>query len=290
MSDSSGQPRVRGVIESVNGRANGRGVPELSQAVLRLEDGSTLEVRMPRPLGTERYFQALPVAFDFVDFGVCPICFAPEPRSREHVPPHSVGGSVITMTCENCNNEFGSKYEPHLRNWYENAIGKVRLSGKTVPGRRSVGEYLLRENASGGFVLFQHGKHDPAVSQILGEQEFEMSYEIVDATRSHIAAVKTAYLAGCVALHAIPRTPRADALRAELLVARDVPRDQKAELGDVARSIKVARSAHEPSPGEIILMAASDELTESAMVISFNRVFAVDWPFDPITGFTRRVD
>ncbi len=37
-------------------------------------------------------------------------------------------------------------------------------------------------------------------------------------------------------------------------------------------------------------MAASDEPTESAIVISFNRVFAVDWPFDPITGFTRRVD
>lgn len=244
---------------------------------------------MPRPVGTERKFQALPVAFEFVDFGVCPICLAPEPRSREHVPPHSVGGSVVTMSCETCNNEFGSKYEPHLRNWYENTIGKVRLSGKSVPGRRSVGEYLLRENASGGFVLFQHGKHDPAVSQILGEQGFEMSYEVVDTTRSHISAVKTAYLASCVALRAIPQTPRADALRAELLAARDMPRDQRAELGDVARSIKVARSAHKPNPGEIVLMAAADEQPESAMVISFNRVFAVDWPLDPITGFTRRV-
>ncbi|WP_226531843.1 HNH endonuclease [Microbacterium paraoxydans] len=289
MNESLGRRHVRGVIESVTGRANGRGVPEVSEAVLRLEDGSTLEVRMPRPVGTERKFQALPVAFEFVDFGVCPICLAPEPRSREHVPPHSVGGSVVTMSCETCNNEFGSKYEPHLRNWYENTIGKVRLSGKSVPGRRSVGEYLLRENASGGFVLFQHGKHDPAVSQILGEQGFEMSYEVVDTTRSHIAAVKTAYLASCVALRAIPQTPRADALRAELLAARDMPRDQRAELGDVARSIKVARSAHEPNPGEIVLMAAADEQPESPMVISFNRVFAVDWPLDPITGFTRRV-
>lgn len=277
------------MIESVNGRANGRGVPELSQAVLRLEDGSTLEVRMPQPLGAERNFRALPVAFDFIDFGVCPICLEPKPRSREHVPPHSVGGSVITMTCETCNNEFGSKYEPHLRNRYENAIGKVRLSGKNLPGLRNAGEYLLRENTSGGFVLFQHGRHDPAVNQIIREHEFEMSYVPIDATRSHIAAVKTAYLAGCVALRQIPRTPHADALRTALLSARDVPRTQDLTVDDTVTSIKVARSAHQPNPGEIVLMAFSDG-SEPAMIISFNRVFAVNWPLDPITGFTRRVD
>jgi len=54
-------------------------------------------------------------------------------------------------------------------------------------------------------------------------------------------------------------------------------------------SQKVARSAHEPNPGEIIVMVASEE-PEPTMVISFNRVFVVDSPLDPITGFTRRAN
>ena len=51
-------------------------------------------------------------------------------------------------------------------------------------------------------------------------------------------------------------------------------------------SIRVARSLAEPDPGEIVLMVglAADE-SNARFVIGFNRLFAVDWPFEPIAGF-----
>jgi hypothetical protein len=287
MTDTGANNHTAGVIESVFGKADGRGIPELSRATFRLNDGSTLEARMPRPVGDGTTFRALPVVFEFSDLGICPICLTPGPNSREHVPPHSIGGNALVLTCERCNNEFGSKYEPHLQGWYEGSIGKVRLSGADVNGTRFAGEYLARENPAGGFVLFQQGKSDPEVDRILqAGAPFEMTYPEADTARMHVAAVKSAYLAACAALRAVPRTPRADALRAELVAMRDLPRSQRLQLGPLIESIRVARSAAEPTPGEIVLMAGAGADENSArFVISFNRVFAVDWPLEPIMGF-----
>ncbi|KRA24071.1 hypothetical protein ASD65_06255 [Microbacterium sp. Root61] len=242
---------------------------------------------MPRPGGDETTCRATPVTFEFMDLGTCPICLTASPSSREHVPPHSIGGNVLTLTCERCNNEFGSKFEPHLQGWYENSIGKVKLSGAEVHGRRFAGEYLVRENAAGGFILFQQGSADAAVDQILQNGgSFEMTYPQADTTRTHIAAVKTAYLAACVTMRVVPNSPRAEALRAELLAARDAPRSQRLTLSPLMKSIRVARSAAEPAPSEIVLMfEQGTDQTSPRFVLSFNRVFAVDWPLEPITGF-----
>lgn len=189
---------------------------------------------MPRPVGDQTTFRATPVRFEFMDLGECPICLAASPSSREHVPPHSIGGNALTLTCERCNNEFGSKLEPHLQGWYENSIGKVKMSGADVDGHRFAGEYLVRENAAGGFILFQQGKRDSAVDQILQNGgSFEMICPQADMARTHIGAVKTAYLAACVAMRVVPSSPRAEALRAELLAARDAPRSQRLELSPI---------------------------------------------------------
>ena len=287
MEDDQAVYRARGVIESVTGKADGRGVPEISRAALRMQDGSLIEARMPRPVGDQTTFRATPVRFEFMDIGECPICLAASPSSREHVPPHSIGGNALTLTCERCINEFGSKLEPHLQRWYENSIGKVKMSGADVEGHRFAGEYLVRENTAGGFILFQQGKRDSAVDQILQNgRSFELIYPEADTARTHIAAVKTAYLAACVAMRAMPSSPRAEALRAELLAARDAPRSQRLELSPLMKSIRVARSVAEPAPGEIVLMVErGTERTSPRFVLSFNRVFAVDWPLEPITGF-----
>ncbi|WP_349885567.1 HNH endonuclease [Microbacterium sp. WHRI 7836] len=287
MTEAGSDNHTNGVIESVFGKANGRGIPELSRATLRMKDGSVLEARMPRPVGNEITFRALPVAFEFIDLGVCPICLSPEPTSREHVPPHSIGGNALILTCERCNNEFGSKYEPHLQGWYEGSIGKVKMSGADVDGRRFAGEYLLRENPAGGFILFQQGRRDPEVDRILQAGEsFEITYPQADVMRMRVAAVKSAYLAACAAMRTVPRSPRADKLRSELLALRDVSRSQRLQLSPLMKSIQIARTAAEPAPGEIALMVGADaEKTRTRFVISFNRVFAVDWPLEPITGF-----
>lgn len=286
MTDSASRNHMRGQLESVVGRANARGIPEVSEAVFRMEDGSMLEARLPPPAGLEVTFQALPVVFGFVDFGVCPLCLHPDADTKEHVPPHSIGGRVLTLTCERCNNEFGSQHEPHLRDWYDNSIGKVRLSGADVKGKRVAGEYPVRENTAGGFILIQRGDRDPSVESILHNgTEFEMTYYEADTARAHLAAVKTAYLAACTALRAIPRTPHADALRAELLAARDVPRTQRLKLSSLMSSIRVSRSRSAPAPGEILLMATTEPGGVERYALGFSRVFAVDWPLDPITGF-----
>lgn len=287
MTETGASNHTAGVIESVFGKADGRGIPELSRATLRMDDGSTLEARMLRPVGDETTFRAVPVAFEFIDLGVCAICLDPAPASREHVPPHSIGGHALLMTCELCNNEFGSKYEPHLRGWYEGSIGKVKLSGADVNGKRFAGEYLVRENPAGGFILFQQGKRDPEADRILqAGSSFEMTYPQADMARTHVAAVKNAYLAACAAMRAVPGSPRADALRAELIAMRDLPRTQRLRLSPLMESIRVARSSAEPAPGEIVLMVglATDE-SNARFVIGFNRVFAVDWPLEPLSGF-----
>ncbi|CAM5282787.1 HNH endonuclease [Leifsonia shinshuensis] len=279
--------KTQAELESVIGRGNGRGIPELSHAVFRMADGSKLEARMPRPTGVEVPFRGLPVLFSFIDFDVCPICLEPEPDSQEHVPPHSIGGNALTMSCERCNNEFGSKYEPHLRDWYEGSLGTVRLSSAAVMGARFAGEFLLRETADGGFMLLQQGKRDPESDRVLeAGGQFQMEYITADRARSHIAAVKSAYLAACLAVRAIPTGSRADALRAELVAARDTPRDNSIELSPLMKSIRVARTAGTVNPGEILLMAPTElETDDVGFVISFNRVFAVDWPLDPIENF-----
>lgn len=286
MTETGADNHTKGVIESVFGKADGRGIPELSRATLRMADGSVLEARLPQPVGDKSTFRALPVVFEFVDFGICPICLSPGPTSREHVPPHSIGGNVLVLTCELCNNEFGSKYEPHLQGWYEGSIGKVKISGADVSGSRFAGEYLVRESPAGEVIYFQHGRYDPEVDRILqAGGSFEITYPEADIARMRVAAIKSAYLAACAAMGAIPTSPRAEELRAELFALRDVSRSQRLQLSPLMKSIQIARTAAEPVPGEIVLMVgAGAEKTSARYVISFNRVFAVDWPLEPITG------
>lgn len=287
MSTGESEP-TRGNIESVTGRADGRGVPELHHAVLRLDDGSTIEARMPTPSGEARSAYPLPFDFCFTEFDECPICLDALPTSREHVPPHSIGGAVLTLTCERCNNEFGSKFEPHLRGWYDGSIGQVRMSGGDVQGNRVAGEYLLRESSSGEFVLFQQGESDPAVETILRSGTFSLSYPEVDLNRVHVAMVKSAYLAACIVVGEVPRLPRSQAIREELVLLRDIPRHDRLVLSETMRSIRYARSAAEPVTAQIRLMAMPTGTTLMKYVISFNQVFAVDWPLDPIAVEVQR--
>ncbi|WP_286860067.1 MULTISPECIES: HNH endonuclease [Sphingobacterium] len=57
------------------------------------------------------------------DIYACPICLKefpvikgqmPAGLTKEHVPPHSLGGGVKCYTCSTCNNTFGAKADSHL--------------------------------------------------------------------------------------------------------------------------------------------------------------------------------
>jgi len=52
----------------------------------RLNDGFVLEAGMPRPVGQETTFRTLPVVFEFIDFGICPITTTGETRQAERLP------------------------------------------------------------------------------------------------------------------------------------------------------------------------------------------------------------
>jgi hypothetical protein len=237
---------------------------------------------MPQPQGVGVMAQMRVLSLEFVDFGECPICLTPAPTSREHVPPHSVGGNVLTLTCERCNNEFGSRYEPHLQTWYEGSTGRVLIAGGGVRGRRHGGEYLVRVTQEGEFMLFQNGRSDPAFEQMLQVGSLEMTFTALDQRALALAAIKTAYIAACVIMREVPRTDRADAIREELLAARDRARDEDYELTDLAKSIKVSRAVAGPVAPEIALILMEHVDGSRSFAIGFNRVFAVDWPLDPI--------
>jgi hypothetical protein len=275
--------RQSGRIRSVTGRGTARGMPELSQVVIDLEGGGEIRGRMPAPNGERVDTRIVEVPFDYLEFPECPICLSPAPDSREHVPPSSMGGTVLTLTCLRCNNEFGSRFENHLQTWYEGSTGRVRLSGSAVDGRRNAGEFLLRETETGEFLLMQNGRADPAIQELLEGGALEMHLVEPDTSAIHIGAIKNAYLAACVLMKEIPRTDRAAAIRAELLAARDSERGTRLELSPLFQSIRVARSAVEPVPGAIELVAMRGEAERLAFAISFSRVFAVDWPLDPIS-------
>lgn len=272
----------QGVIESVVGRGTARGIPEVHQIALRMNDGSLLEARMPTPDGVEVSGQIVPYDVEYFDFGECPICREPNPTSREHIPPHSIGGNIMTITCEACNNEFGSRYEPHLQAWYEGSLGRVLISGGEVPGRRRAGEYLYRVTPTGEFVLFQTGRSDPAVRQMLESGQVEITYPVFNDKAFHLAALKTGYLAACLIMKEVPQTPLGEAIRAELMAARDRDRQKDYELGPIASVTRVSRTAENPVPGEIVLVQLAHADGTQSFAISFNRVFAVDWPLEPI--------
>ncbi|WP_168442826.1 HNH endonuclease [Microbacterium sp. PF5] len=268
-------------MTGVVGRADGRGVPELTSATLQFEDGTTIDTVPPPIEGVTRGAEHVPVAFEYAEFDRCPICLTPDPDSREHVPPHSLGGSVLTATCERCNNEFGSRYEPHALAWYENALGNARVSGSTVPGKRHAGTYLFRLGSDGSIVLFQQGKYDKAVLDILSNGDAEITYDPVDVERAKLAFVKSAYLAACVLVQRIPDGPKATTVREELLAAREHPRDAPFISGPAVRALKIGRNNGDAHPGEIRLMVIhADEGRE--LGVSFNRRIIVDWPLDPL--------
>ncbi len=279
VSPKIGQP---GLIASVTGHDTARGIPEVHHVSLQMDDGSVLEARMPTPQGVTVSGGLLPVDVEYFNFGECPICLVPSPSSREHVPPHSIGGNVLTPTCERCNNEFGSRYEPHLQTWYERSLGRVLISGGDVPGRRNGGEYLYRETPTGEFILFQTGRSDPNFDRMIQGGKIEITFPTFNEKAFRLAALKTAYVAACLIMKEVPRTEHAAAIRAELMAARDRDRGEDYELSALAQSIQVSRTAADPVPGEIALVEMTAADGSRFFAVGFNRVFAVDWPLDPI--------
>jgi hypothetical protein len=210
-------------------------------------------------------------------FDSCPICLAPQPSSAEHVPPAGTGGQPRTWTCEPCNNGLGSRVEAELIDWRDDALRYARANSETVAGARKLPRLLRRRTPDDRFVLVIDGPLHPDAEPML-EHGFTLEFAPPDPRRYKLAALKHAYLAACLELRAIPETTYADAIRHDLVAARDSPSPAAVPVSEYAMSMPLMRTHEQPCEPSIALglLPRSDGTTEWWIVLA--GTIAVPWP------------
>jgi hypothetical protein len=206
---------------------------------IQLPNGRTLDATNETPGPAEQGELELVEVLRPRRFDVCPICGDPAATEAEHVPPGSLGGKVMTWTCNRCNNDFGSRVEVDLLDWYEGAL-TTWFASETVRGKRKTGRLLVRWTENGEYVLLPAGKSDEIYAEILAAGNVEMEYHSPEHKRWSIALLKCVYLALCIKFGVI-EGEWADQVRADLLAARDAPSRADVPASEIARRLHVLR-------------------------------------------------
>lgn len=221
------------------------------------------------------------------EFDRCPICLAPGPTDREHLPPESMGGIVRTRTCVRCNNQLGSRVEDQLRSWYEDELRQSSFSSPEsgVPGRRAARRVFYRTTPTGEFVLsVMANKADPNIRQMLKHGKVvEYEYVPPDPRRYRIAALKQAYLAACLQLQEIPQTESAEAIRRDLIAARDAPDSRSVPASAIADALTVVRSFEVQKAPPLALCKFRSTADVEKFGISLAGSILVSWPFSDVS-------
>ncbi|MBQ9917123.1 MAG: hypothetical protein IJO71_07985 [Microbacterium sp.] len=255
-----------------------------------MDDGSTFEVRRFIPESTVvEDFRILAQA-RYRAFERCPICLDEDPTSAEHVPPRGLGGVVLTATCMRCNNELGSRLENDLQDWFDDAV-HVRFASDAVRGSRRTPRLLVRQNQNGSPVfMMDRGRIDPEVQRMLEAGErFEIVATETDPRRARLGALKSAYLASCVFLDAIPESTLAGEIRRLLVQTRDAARTEPIEASPIIDNLNIGRSYAEGEPVvELLARETGDGRAEAA--ISLARTVVVSWPLEPLGVRIEHVD
>lgn len=215
----------------------------------------------------------------YFGFASCPICLGPEPSSQEHVPPSSLGGQVLTSTCELCNNRFGSKYEEDLALRADTAMKLVGVSGDAFVGHRSLGSVPLRMSTQGHPIMFVDSPHEDFANLLAGGHGFRLRYEVPDAKRVGVAILKSTYLAACVIQQKIPHGPVWDSVRDELLTYRDRPLDAEVTLGRHVEGLRFTFQdvlARSPRVALAVYQAAN---VSPEFFVTLSDRLVVRWPF-----------
>ncbi|MCX4639895.1 HNH endonuclease [Streptomyces platensis] len=280
-------PRQKWTIKEVRGRhsSHEKGLAAASSITLQGLNGSHLNIQRAgfndrHGVGVEYIALAEPMKFDR-----CPICLTPDPTTDEHVPPKSLGGSVMTSTCERCNNRFGSLLEATLTSWWEDAVGSVAFSHEEVRGARRTSRILHRQTEDGEFaLLLDRGKMDREIQQkMVVDSTITMTYSLPDPRRYRLAAMKSAYLGACLITKSIPETAEANAIRDELMDVRELDSQQRPKISPLCRDLMIAKSQGPSTPGEIALVQTRPPNGGRPMfAISLARTLLVSWP---IGGF-----
>ena len=142
------------------------------------------------------------IVIERCDFPVCPICLGPDPDVAEHVPPESLGGRIMTMTCRRCNHNFGTA-EEQLRSFIDQETTvHAQASDGSVNGRRAA-KVALRSSEgrpTGAFVR----SAAPEFDEVLDSCSSELTVKPLDMRLVVAAGLKHAYLAACLHQQAVP--------------------------------------------------------------------------------------
>lgn len=266
-------------ISGVEGRGStpARGLPPVHSMTLAGEDGADLSIERIR--GSKEFKARKLREAPYVEFDRCPICEEPGPTSKEHVPPRGLGGAVRTLTCVRCNNEFGSRFEGDLQDWFDDAT-RVRFSSDGIQGERKGPRVLLRRNQDGApvFVL-DSGKFDPAIDEMFESGTFAITHTLPSDHRVRIALLKSAYLAACCVLGVIPPSPRAAEIRRLLVQVRDAPRGDALPPSPLLDDLAFHRSYAAATAG--LWLVGWEEGDEITIGLSLAGTVVVSWPLEP---------
>lgn len=187
----------------------------------------------------------------------------------------------MTYTCRRCNNELGSRIEAALLDWYDDAIRAVWVGGEGIPGMRRTSRLLRRVAEDGACYLIFEGAMDPGAAHVLAHNaEFEMRLHPPSGDVVRLAALKSAYLGACLLLRHIPDTPRAMAIRDELVEARDAPRKGHLPIGPVAKSTKAFKTGMRPLGTSVALVEWQQAFGGSGTHIVLAGTVTTAWPLE----------
>jgi hypothetical protein len=127
-------------------------------------------------------------------------------------------------------------------------------------------------------VLFGTKKPNADIDQILAHRLFQLEFSHPDPAVYHIGALKQAYLAACLQLKRIPDSASAEAIRRDLIAARDAPL-HSAPGSAIANALMLARSYG----SEVVPPLAFGKARTSFPVVEW---MYVSWPFPDVPPAT----
>lgn len=195
----------------------------------------------------------------------------------------------MTLVCSPCNNTFGTRLEADLLDWRDDAL-RVRASAGNVQGTRTIGRVLRRTSDTGEFVLMASDTPDSSLHQMLSSGELQFEFAPPDRLKVRLAALKSAYLAVCLDQRSIPMTPAADAVRAELIAARDAPDRRMIPTSPHAQALSLWRSFGPPHGPSVALARSASPATPSGagtegtdVIVWLAGTVGISWPLPDVS-------
>lgn len=262
-------------------RKNGR--PLVNLLEVREEDAEITRWRRAHDESSDGWAYEPIVIAERTDFPNCPICGSGENLTAEHVPPERLGGRVLTVTCRECNNAFGSKYEDDLLKTAEDRF-TLAVRGAGLRGERRIADVVLRSDGAGRLLLSTWNGawpawFDPAFAGV--GHEFQL--EAPCRCRAYVAMVKNAYLAACVlAPDAVTssRWPVAERLRQQVLMWRNSS-EQHLVMSARFNRLHVRYDAPVLDEPSVSLCLATNRTTgDRREVLRMGWQLVIDWPID----------